>query len=610
MSSPPRCRRHPKISRSASWPPSQPCWRSRRDGGRCRCLRPRDDRGDQRAARGPRRAHRAGRHRRLPGRRRARPPGRADLYRLCAARPAPLVPPCAALRRPERMGPDGVLEPLARRRRAGRRCRRLRAAGGRGLPAARRPPPRPRARDRRARCASALGDDVAISLSHEVVGTFREYERAATTEVDAALTPLLRAYLRAPARPRAATPGSPSRGSCSPAAASPTSSSRPRHAALTVLSGPAGGAAAAALIAAPCRRAQPPVLRHGRHVVRRVGRRRRRGARTSPGARSAAGRWRCRWSTSTRSAPAAARSRGATPAARCASGRCPPGPCPGPACYGRGGVEATVTDAHIVLRPPRPGAAAGRRRRARRATPRTRRSRKLADALGLSTDECARGIVRVADAEMVRALRVMTVERGLDPRDFALLAFGGAGALHAAAIADELGIARVLVPAASGVLSALGLAAAQRRVHVQRTVLRAGDELDDALLQALRDELATQLPARAAAARDRRPGALPRPVARARRRCRRRRRRAARGIRRAHERALRLPRRRRDRARHRARHGSRRRPADRAARPRRRRARSTAPPWSTSATRRCSSPTGWCARPGAARRRTSWSARR
>ncbi len=90
--------------------------------------------------------------------------------------------------------------------------------------------------------------------------------------------------------------------------------------------------------------------------------------------------------------------------------------------------------------------------------------------------------MRVADAEMVRALRVMTVERGLDPRDFALLAFGGAGALHAAAIADELGIARVLVPAASGVLSALGLAAAQRRVHVQRTVLRSGDELDDALL--------------------------------------------------------------------------------------------------------------------------------
>ena len=71
--------------------------------------------------------------------------------------------------------------------------------------------------------------------------------------------------------------------------------------------------------------------------------------------------------------------------------------------------------------------------------------------------------MRVADAEMVRALRVMTVERGVDPRDFALLAFGGAGRLHATAIADELGIGTVLVPAAGGVLSALGLAAAERR---------------------------------------------------------------------------------------------------------------------------------------------------
>ncbi len=71
--------------------------------------------------------------------------------------------------------------------------------------------------------------------------------------------------------------------------------------------------------------------------------------------------------------------------------------------------------------------------------------------------------MRVANTEMVRALRVVTVERGIDPRRFALLAFGGAGPLHAAAIADELGIARIVVPRAAGVLSALGLAAAERR---------------------------------------------------------------------------------------------------------------------------------------------------
>jgi N-methylhydantoinase A/oxoprolinase/acetone carboxylase beta subunit len=77
----------------------------------------------------------------------------------------------------------------------------------------------------------------------------------------------------------------------------------------------------------------------------------------------------------------------------------------------------------------------------------------------------------------------------VDPRDFALLAFGGAGGLHAAAIAEELGMRRILVPAAGGVLSALGLAAAERRAHVQRTVLLRGEELTDDALAAARDEL-------------------------------------------------------------------------------------------------------------------------
>ena len=83
---------------------------------------------------------------------------------------------------------------------------------------------------------------------------------------------------------------------------------------------------------------------------------------------------------------------------------------------------------------------------------------------------------------MVRALRVMTVQQGIDPRGFALLAFGGAGPLHAAAIAGELGMRTILCPRASGVLSALGLAAAERRATEQRTVLLAGDALTDAAL--------------------------------------------------------------------------------------------------------------------------------
>ncbi|MDQ3722270.1 MAG: hypothetical protein M3376_04205, partial [Actinomycetota bacterium] len=114
----------------------------------------------------------------------------------------------------------------------------------------------------------------------------------------------------------------------------------------------------------------------------------------------------------------------------------------------------------------------------------------LASEVGLDLLACAEGIVRVADAEMVRALRVMTVEQGIDPRRFALLAFGGAGPLHAAAIADELGMTTILCPRASGVLSALGLAAADRRASEQRTIRLAGDGLTDAALAAAREELA------------------------------------------------------------------------------------------------------------------------
>ena len=222
-----------------------------------------------------------------------------ELGRQDRARPLPAV----------RRAP-GAARPAAaalRRARAHRARRRARAAGRRSL----RWPTRSPAASREAvavcllhayrhpdheRAIGAalrerLGDDVAISLSHEVVGTFREYERAATTEVDAALSPLLRAYLRRAARPRARRPGCPSRGSCSPAAAWPTLELAAAHAALTVLSGPAGGAAAAALLAARCRRARPAVLRHGRHVVRRVRRRGRSRARRrrARGRRAAAG---------------------------------------------------------------------------------------------------------------------------------------------------------------------------------------------------------------------------------------------------------------------------------------------------------------------------------
>jgi N-methylhydantoinase A/oxoprolinase/acetone carboxylase beta subunit len=123
---------------------------------------------------------------------------------------------------------------------------------------------------------------------------------------------------------------------------------------------------------------------------------------------------------------------------------------PGPACYGRGGTLPTVTDANLLLGR-LPEELAGGVELNREAAER---------ALG-SLDPAA--VIEVVNAEMLRALRVVSVERGHDPRDFALVAYGGAGPLHACSLAEELGIRTVLVPASAGVLSALGLVASDER---------------------------------------------------------------------------------------------------------------------------------------------------
>jgi N-methylhydantoinase A len=142
---------------------------------------------------------------------------------------------------------------------------------------------------------------------------------------------------------------------------------------------------------------------------------------------------------------------------------------PGPACYGKGGRRATVTDANLLLER-LPVTLAGGIQLDRNAA---------AQALG-DLDPAA--VIEVVDAEMTRALRVVSVEQGLDPRDFVLVAFGGAGPLHACALAEELGMSTVLVPAAAGVLSAFGLVAAdERRDHVRSYVapLAGAGELPD-----------------------------------------------------------------------------------------------------------------------------------
>src|SRR5262249_23681008 len=130
---------------------------------------------------------------------------------------------------------------------------------------------------------------------------------------------------------------------------------------------------------------------------------------------------------------------------------------PGPACYGRGGSDAPVSDAHLIFgRLPRELIGGGLRLEPSLAeTPMA----PLAQKLGLGLREMALGIVRIVNANMMRAIRAVSVERGHDPRDFALMAFGGAGGLHAVEIAREIGIRAILVPPSPGILCAEGVAA-------------------------------------------------------------------------------------------------------------------------------------------------------
>jgi len=146
---------------------------------------------------------------------------------------------------------------------------------------------------------------------------------------------------------------------------------------------------------------------------------------------------------------------------------------PGPAAYGRGGTEATVTDAHVVLGHLPARLLGGRMgldaESAARAIDST-----VARPLGLTREAAARGMLAILDNNMMGALRIVSVERGHDPRDFTLVPFGGAGPLHGCALADLLGIKRVLVPPAPGVLCADGLLAADLKADFSRTLPRTG----------------------------------------------------------------------------------------------------------------------------------------
>lgn len=160
---------------------------------------------------------------------------------------------------------------------------------------------------------------------------------------------------------------------------------------------------------------------------------------------------------------------------------------PGPVCYGLGNTEPTVTDANIVLRTLNPVEILGGRMKIRRDLA-VEAIQRLADQLGMGVMETAQGIIEVVVANMAKAIRVISVQRGYDPRDYALMAFGGAGPLHAARLARALDMNNVIVPLAPGTLCALGLLLTDLRADfaISRVAL-----LEDAAIDTLIDSYRT-----------------------------------------------------------------------------------------------------------------------
>jgi N-methylhydantoinase A len=161
---------------------------------------------------------------------------------------------------------------------------------------------------------------------------------------------------------------------------------------------------------------------------------------------------------------------------------------PGPVCYGRGGAQVTVTDANLVLGYLDPAYFLGGRMRLDAEAARAALRRQIGEPLGLAPGEDAWGVHAVAGAGMERAMRIMSIERGRDPRRYSLIAFGGAGPLHAARLARGLAIPRVLVPVGAGVGSAIGLLGAEMRFDLtQSRLLPLTEEAGPQIVEAYRD---------------------------------------------------------------------------------------------------------------------------
>lgn len=316
--------------------------------------------------------------------------------------------------------------------------------------------------------AALAGLDVPVSVSVRLLPEYREYERTSTTVVNAYVAPLISAYLKRLAEESGAERVS-VMGSNGGSLSVDRAAREPVH---MVLSGPAGGVVGALAYG---RRAG-----HERIITFDMG-----GTSTDvslcPGA-----------PLHTRELVIGGQpiaipvidihtvGAGGGSLARIDHGgalRVGPesaGADPGPICYGQGGTGVTVTDAHVWLGRLPPDAFLGGERTLDRVAVEPH-LRVIADRLGESLEVAAEGILEVANTAMERALRVISVERGHDPAEFTLVAFGGAGGLHAAQLAERLGAGRAMVPPRPGLLSAYGMLAADITREVSRTVLISTD---------------------------------------------------------------------------------------------------------------------------------------
>ena len=321
-----------------------------------------------------------------------------------------------------------------------------------------------------------------ITLSHQILAEYREYERTATSVVNAFVAPLMGQYLAHLEEELGATTVR-IMGSSGGAIALGAARRQPVH---TVLSGPGGRRRGRTRGRTAGRARAHRELRHGRHIDRRVDLpgpgaaharvHDRLGAGGDSGARhphGGAGGGSIAWIDAGGALRVGPQSSGALP---------------GPICYGRGGKEVTVTDAQVWLNRLPADAFLGGQATLDRASIEGPLN-ELAAKLGSSPERAAEGVIEVVNTAMEGALRVITVERGYDPVDFTLVAFGGAAGLHATELAVRLGIPRILLPRDPGLLSAFGMLVSPVRKDAARTVLLGTDSAATERMEAVFGEL-------------------------------------------------------------------------------------------------------------------------